>query len=320
MCRTIVRRGQLRRTRHWASNSAPVAISIWLSRRRRLATPRHASHAARLHRRGRPRRGGRDRRTDPGCRILRRAGGVQRLRRAPPAARSSSARAPRRSSTPTSRPPTNTLQAEIDPAGEATDYQVLYAPIASEWCTSFGFHGTPARAGGAHAAGVLRRLLPPRLGPPERARLRGRILRHDLGGRRIRQFARASRCHSPSAPRWTRSRRPRGRPPAAPPSRITGQNLGGAGAVHFGLAAASIESVTAEEVLVSAPPHADGAVDVTVTTPSGTSAVTEADVFTYEGPGQGSTGPTGPTGPSGPTESGAPGDSGEAAARRARPA
>ncbi len=30
----------------------------------------------------------------------------------------------------------NTLAAEVDPAGEATEYQVLYAPIASEWCSS----------------------------------------------------------------------------------------------------------------------------------------------------------------------------------------
>ena len=41
----------------------------------------------------------------------------------------------------------NTLQAEVDPAGEATEYLVLYAPIASEWCSSEGARGRPPELG-----------------------------------------------------------------------------------------------------------------------------------------------------------------------------
>ena len=63
---------------------------------------------------------------------------------------------------------------------------------------------------------------------------------------------------------------------------ITGENLGGASAVHFGSAAASIVSVAPDEVVVSSPAHEPGAVDVTVTTPAGTSATSQADLFTYE--------------------------------------
>ena len=204
---------------------------------------------------------------------------------------------------------TNTLQAEIDPAGEATDYQVLYAPIASEWCTSFGFHGTPARLGAATPLGFSDDSF-----HPVSVRLSGLV----SGGEYCATIWAVDESGSSQGFQVPFTERPTvdsvspasGTASGGTTVRITGQNLGGAGAVHFGLAAASIKSDTAEEVLVSAPPHADGAVNVTVTTPSGTSAVTEADVFAYEGPGQGSTGPTGPTGPSGPTESGAPGDSG----------
>ena len=197
----------------------------------------------------------------------------------------------------------NTLQAEIDPAGEATDYQVLYAPIASEWCTSFGFHGTPARLGAPTPLGFSDDSF-----HPVSVRLSGLV----SGGEYCATMYAVDESGSSQGFQVPFTERPTvdsvspssGTASGGTTVRITGQNLGGAGTVHFGLAAAAIESVTAEEVLVSAPPHADGAVDVTVTTPSGTSAVTEADVFTYEGPGQGSTGPTGPTGP---TESGAAG-------------
>ena len=94
---------------------------------------------------------------------------------------------------------------------------------------------------------------------------------------------------------------------------ITGENLGGASAVHFGSAAASIDSVAPGEVVVDTPAHAVGVVDVTVSTPAGTSATSKADLYTYEEgaegiPPPGPTGPTGSTGPAG--SSGATGTTG----------
>jgi YVTN family beta-propeller protein len=62
---------------------------------------------------------------------------------------------------------------------------------------------------------------------------------------------------------------------------ITGTNLTGATAVKFGTAAAGFTVVSAMQITATAPPGAPGTVDVTVTTPNGTSAASAADRFTY---------------------------------------
>jgi hypothetical protein len=62
---------------------------------------------------------------------------------------------------------------------------------------------------------------------------------------------------------------------------ITGTNLTGATAVSFGgTAATGFAVVSATSITATSPAHATGAVDVTVTTPNGTSAVNSADTFT----------------------------------------
>ncbi|OWK36657.1 Flagellar hook-length control protein FliK [Fimbriiglobus ruber] len=63
---------------------------------------------------------------------------------------------------------------------------------------------------------------------------------------------------------------------------ITGTNLSDPIAtVVFGGSAATIVSDTATQVVVTSPAHPAGTVDVTVTTPGGTSATSAADHFTY---------------------------------------
>ena len=63
---------------------------------------------------------------------------------------------------------------------------------------------------------------------------------------------------------------------------ITGTNFTGATAVSFGgTAAASFAVVSATSITATSPAHAAGAVDVTVTTPNGTSATSASDTFTY---------------------------------------
>ena len=63
---------------------------------------------------------------------------------------------------------------------------------------------------------------------------------------------------------------------------ITGKHLTGATAVHFGTAAATnVTVVSGTQVNVTAPAHATGTVDVTVTTTGGTSAKHSADQFRY---------------------------------------
>ncbi|HXQ43355.1 MAG TPA: choice-of-anchor Q domain-containing protein [Acidimicrobiales bacterium] len=65
------------------------------------------------------------------------------------------------------------------------------------------------------------------------------------------------------------------------PVTISGTDLTGVTAVHFGTFSAGFAFVNDGTVTASSPPQAAGTVDVTVTTPAGTSAVNPADEFTY---------------------------------------
>jgi hypothetical protein len=65
---------------------------------------------------------------------------------------------------------------------------------------------------------------------------------------------------------------------------ITGTNLNGATAVSFGGVAATINADAANSITATSPAHSAGIVDVTVTTPGGTSATSAADQFTYQLP------------------------------------
>ncbi len=62
---------------------------------------------------------------------------------------------------------------------------------------------------------------------------------------------------------------------------ITGTNLASATAVHFGNARAKIDKVVSATQIKVTSPKGSGTVDVTVTTPGGTSAKTPADRFLY---------------------------------------
>jgi hypothetical protein len=63
---------------------------------------------------------------------------------------------------------------------------------------------------------------------------------------------------------------------------ITGTNFTGATAVKFGTTSATnVTVVSATKITVHTPAHAAGLVDVRVTTPSGTSAITTTDHYTF---------------------------------------
>jgi len=63
---------------------------------------------------------------------------------------------------------------------------------------------------------------------------------------------------------------------------ITGTNFTGASAVKFGsVAATSFSVVSANQITATAPAEAAGTVDITVTTPAGTSATSAADKYTF---------------------------------------
>jgi DNA-binding beta-propeller fold protein YncE len=77
-----------------------------------------------------------------------------------------------------------------------------------------------------------------------------------------------------------------GPPAGGTPVTITGTNLTGAASVKFGAASAVFTVNSGTQITATAPPGAAGAVDVTVTTPIGSSATGPGDQFTY------GTGPT----------------------------
>lgn len=77
---------------------------------------------------------------------------------------------------------------------------------------------------------------------------------------------------------------------------ITGTGFTGATAVNFGSTAATGYSVTSDSAIIAISPAGSGTVDVTVTTPVGTSAVVPSDQFTYVAPNQDQAAPTGLTG------------------------
>src|SRR5271157_798939 len=70
---------------------------------------------------------------------------------------------------------------------------------------------------------------------------------------------------------------------------IVGTNLANATSVKFGNVAAAIVSDTATQIVVNSPANVVGSVDITVTTPAGTSAFAAASEFTYA-----AAAPTGP--------------------------
>jgi hypothetical protein len=62
---------------------------------------------------------------------------------------------------------------------------------------------------------------------------------------------------------------------------VTGSRLSGATDVGFGVTGATTVSVDSDTQITTVSPPGTGTVDITVTTPAGTSATTEADTFTY---------------------------------------
>jgi hypothetical protein len=64
---------------------------------------------------------------------------------------------------------------------------------------------------------------------------------------------------------------------------ISGSNFAGPATVHFGAVAATAVTVVNSTTITATSPAGNGTVDVTVTTPGGTSATSAADQFTYLG-------------------------------------
>lgn len=89
----------------------------------------------------------------------------------------------------------------------------------------------------------------------------------------------------PGAPNVTKVAPPTGPLAGGTTVTLTGSNFLGASQVDFGAAPASFSVISANKMEAVAPPGAEGTVDITVTTPEGTSTVSSADRFSYVPPG-----------------------------------
>ena len=85
----------------------------------------------------------------------------------------------------------------------------------------------------------------------------------------------------PAVPTVTNVQPPEGSPSGGTPVTITGTSFSGATAVKFGTSTATSFTVNSETSITAVSPEGAGTVDVTVTTPEGTSAPNQSDRFSY---------------------------------------
>ena len=182
-------------------------------------------------------------------------------------------------------PTTAMVEGQVNPSGQTTQYHVAYDLASSEWCASEGLAGSPAHStapvtlgftdAASHQASVeLTGLSASTEYCVEIVAVNGSGIAH---GSQLRFTA------APPKPAVTKVSPASGTTAGGTLVTIIGTNLEGASAVHFGAASATIKTNTATEITAESPAHAGGQVDVTVTTPGGTSATSEADHYSYVG-------------------------------------
>jgi hypothetical protein len=182
---------------------------------------------------------------------------------------------------------TANVEGEVNPAGQATEYHVVYDLKSSEWCTSFGREGSPAHSTTPVTLGFTDGTFHPvsvglsglAAGSEYCAELIAVNGSGTVHGGDVSFTAGAA-----PKPIVTKVTPASGTNAGGTAVTITGAGLEAARAVDFGGAAATIKTDTATEITVESPAHAAGQIDVTVTTLGGTSATTEADHYTYEAP------------------------------------
>ncbi len=177
------------------------------------------------------------------------------------------------------------VEGQVNPSGQTTQYQVAYDLGSSEWCASEGLADAPAHSTAPVTLGftdavfhqVSVELTGLNAGSEycvELVAVNGSGTAH---GSQLRFTA------APPMPAVTKVSPASGTTAGGTFVTIIGTSLEGATSVHFGAASATITTNTATEITAESPAHAGGQVDVTVTTPGGTSATSEADHYIYVG-------------------------------------
>ncbi len=175
------------------------------------------------------------------------------------------------------------VEGQVNPSGQTTQYHVAYDLASSEWCASEGLAGSPAHSTTPVTLGftdatfhqVSVELTGLSTGTEYCVQLVAVNGAGTAHGSQLRFTA------APPLPAVTEVSPASGTTAGGTHVTIIGTNLEAASAVHFGAASATIKTNTATELTAESPAHAAGQVDVTVTTPAGTSATSEADHYTY---------------------------------------
>ncbi|MBI3968024.1 MAG: PQQ-dependent sugar dehydrogenase, partial [Chloroflexi bacterium] len=105
-----------------------------------------------------------------------------------------------------------------------------------------------------------------------------------LSAARIEAHLSASGAAAPTAPVVANVSPRTGLPSGGANVTLSGARFTGATDVRFGTTSATFTVVNGTTISATTPAHVDGAVDVTVTTPAGTSRVSGVDLFTYRVP------------------------------------
>ena len=179
-------------------------------------------------------------------------------------------------------PTTESVKGYVNPAGQATEYHVGYDLASSEWCTSFGSIGVPAHSTTPVALGftdaTYHAISVGLSGLTAGTRYCAELIAVNGSGT---GYGSTTSFTAGPKPTITNLSPRRGTTAGATVVTITGTNLGGAMAVHFGAAAATIKTDTATKITAESPAHAAGQVDVTVVTPEGTSSLSSNDHFQF---------------------------------------
>jgi hypothetical protein len=171
-------------------------------------------------------------------------------------------------------PTTATLNGAVNPRGGETKYYFEYGMT-----TSYGTKTAEASAGSSTSAAEEAQAV---TGLAANTTYHLRLVATNEGGTSYGQDAAFTTTQLPPPPTVTKLKPTSGPTGGGTSVTITGTNLTGATAVKFGeTSAAAFKVVSDTSITATAPAEQAGIVDVTVTTPGGTSALSTADRFHF---------------------------------------
>ena len=177
------------------------------------------------------------------------------------------------------------VEGEVNPAAQVTHYRIEYGLAGSQWCTHFGYEGSPEHSTSLESLGATDssfHKVTIELGGLTGGASYCARLSAENGSGSSNGETQSFTAGAAARPAVTKVSPSSGAAAGGTAVTISGTNLADATAVKFGGSSATIRTNTTTQITVESPAHAAGQVDVTVTTAVGTSAASEADRFIYE--------------------------------------